>query len=643
MSDLFTQAGQYLSVSTPFGEDVLRLAQFSGREAMSELFQFQLTMQANDANLDPARIIGVPVTVTLSQGTAPIRYFNGVVTRFLHAGCNRNGENRDATYLADMAPRAYLLTLGTDRLIYQDQSVVDIVKQVLRAGGITFEDKLTGTYPVRDYCVCYDEAPFAFISRLMEEEGIFYFFTYTQNAHTMVLADSPSAHQPLAQTDALTFAPEDVPVPPINALTQFDLVNTLVIQRVMLNDYDYQASATALGAETSHSGGRGSRYVYPGRHRSVTDGTRLARIHLDAQQAGSLTAQGASRYHAMRAGGRFTVAGHPRDALNTAHVLRAVTHHATDRAYSNAFESFDAITIFRAPLRTPRPRVFGVHTAIVVGPHGEEIWSDTLGRVKVQFHWDQHGKHDETSSCWIRVAQTVAGQGWGHLFLPRIGQEVLVSYIDGDPDRPLITGSVYNDTQSPPVTLPGAQTQSVIRTRSSKNGNAGNEIRLEDKHESEQFFMHAQKDMQVDIENDLATLLVAGNETRILKKGNRTTTLETGNDTLRVKGTREVAVTGAEIRTNHANLDHAVEGNMTLTISGNLTIDVKGAVALRSGTTFSTIAGTALTATAGTSAPHKAGTTMTNEAPTIESKAGAAQTVDGGGLLTLRGGLVSIN
>ena len=639
MNDAFTQAGQFLRVTTPFGEDVLRLVQFNGREAISELFLFQLTMRANNPNLDPTQIVGAPVSVALSSDTAPTRYFNGIVTRFLHAG----GSGDQAIYLADLAPRLWLLTLGTDRLVYQNQSAADIIKQVLTTAGVTFDDKLTDTYAVRDYCVCFDETPFAFISRLMEEEGIYYFFTFAETRHTMVLADDAAAHSVLQGAETLTLAPESMPVPSMVHVAQFDLVCKLVIQQHTINDYNYSASATALLAKTSGPSGRGAQYLYPGRHTAVDSGTRLAQILTDAQQAESTIAQGTGRCHPMVAGGRFNLQGHPRSTLNGAHILRVVTHHATDRVYTNAFETFAAGVRFRAPLQTPRPRVAGMHTAVVVGPAGEEIWSDKLGRVKVQFHWDRFGKHNETSSCWVRVAQTSAGQGWGHLFLPRIGQEVLISYIDGDPDRPLITGSVYNDAQSTPVALPGAQTQSVIRTRSSKNGTAGNEIRLEDKIDAEQFFVHAQKDMQVDIENDLATTLVAGNETRTVKKGNRSTTIETGNDTLNVKGTRNVTVTGAETHTNEANLDHVVKGNLTLTISGNLVIDVGGSITMTSGTAFSLKAGTALSAEAGTALTNKAGTSLSNQGLTIESKASASQTVDGGGMLTLKGGLVSIN
>jgi type VI secretion system secreted protein VgrG len=250
---------------------------------------------------------------------------------------------------------------------------------------------------------------------------------------------------------------------------------------------------------------------------------------------------------------------------------------------------------------------------------------------------------DQNSSCWVRVAQASAGAGWGHLFLPRVGQEVVVSYVDGDPDRPLVTGSVYNGQMSPPVGLPASQTQSVMRSRSSKSGTAGNEIRMEDKLSSEELYFHAQKDMNVAIENALSTTVIAGDETHLVKKGNRSLTVETGNETHTVKGTRAVDVTGDETHTSHATFKHTTTGDYTLKISGNLVIDVSGSISIKAGTSLASQAGTSLTNQAGTTLGNKAGTTLSNEGVEIQSKASAMQTVDGGAMLTLKGGLIKAN
>jgi type VI secretion system secreted protein VgrG len=290
---------------------------------------------------------------------------------------------------------------------------------------------------------------------------------------------------------------------------------------------------------------------------------------------------------------------------------------------------------FRPPLVTPRPVVAGTHTALVAGSSGEEIWTDAYGRIKLKFHWDRAAGADENSSCWVRVAQGAAGQGWGHLFLPRVGQEVIVSYVDGDPDRPLVTGSVYNKQDTLPVGLPSLQTQSVIRSRSSKGGTAGNEIRMDDKLNSEELYFHAQKDMNVSIENALSTTVIAGAETHTIQKGDRTIDVQTGKETHNVKGTRALDVTGDETHTNHAAFTQDVTGNYTLKVSGNLIIDVSGSISIK--------AGTSLQSQAGTTLGNKAGTTLTNEGLEVQSKASATQTVDGGAMLALKGALIKLN
>ncbi len=330
---------------------------------------------------------------------------------------------------------------------------------------------------------------------------------------------------------------------------------------------------------------------------------------------------------------------------------------------------------FRPPRVTPRPRVAGSQIATVVGSSGEEIWTDKHGRIKVQFPWDRIGTKNENSSCWVRVSQIWAGQGWGALFIPRIGQEVVVSYVDGDPDRPLVTGSVYNAEKTPPVTLPSMQTQSTIKSRSSKSGTAGNEIRFEDKKDAEEFYFHSQKDMKVEVENALTTTVKESHEIHTLEKGDRTVEVKTGKEVHRVKGTRELTVTGDETHTNAANFTQKVTGNYELKVTGNLIIDVTGSITIKSakdvsakaGTTFATEAGTALTNKAGTALTNQAGTALTNKAGTsltneaslglknkagttldnegtmVNNKASATQTVDGGGMLTVKGGLVKIN
>lgn len=298
-----------------------------------------------------------------------------------------------------------------------------------------------------------------------------------------------------------------------------------------------------------------------------------------------------------------------------------------------------------------KPLISGTQTAMVVGKSGEEIWTDKYGRVKVQFHWDQKGKNDENSSCWIRVDYGWAGKNWGGIFLPRIGQEVIVSYLDGDPDRPLITGAVYNSDQTVPYKLPLEQTKSTVKTNTSKGGGGFNEIRFEDKKDSEELYFHAQKDQNIVVEHDRtkkvlhnetntikqdrSTTIEEGNDTYVVAKGNRTFQVNTGNETYEVKGTRGLTVTGNETHTDKANFTHKVTGNYELKVTGNLTIDVTGSVTIKSAMGMTHEAALAMT---------NKGLSITNQAQTsITNKGDAMNTVESSGITTIKGTLVKIN
>jgi type VI secretion system secreted protein VgrG len=655
MREGFSQKNSVISVATPFGPDTLLLDTFQGMEAISQPFRFTLAMRASDSGLDPSTIVGAAITVKFAVPKGPVRYFNGIVSRFMHTGSN----NAFASYSAEMVPTLWLLTLSRDRVIYQNKTAPDIVKAVLGEFGVIFDAKLTATYGSREYCVQYDETAFDFISRLMEEEGIFYFFTFIDGGHTMVLADASSAHAPCIDATNLKYFPDQGGRRRMDVVNQFEFENRLVSQKFEYSDYNYLTPGTALLTEVAGVKGKGKHFEFPGKHAVAADGKQRATVRSEASQNQSATCRGTSYCYPLTAGTKFNLADHPRSALNTALVLRSVTHWASLVQYCNAFEAFPETVAFRTPRQTLLPRVSGSQTAMVVGPSGEEIWTDEHGRVKVQFHWDRMGVKDENSSCWVRVSQSWAGTGWGGLFLPRIGQEVVISFVDGDPDRPLVTGCVYNADNKTPVALPAMQTQSTLKSRSSKEGVAGNELRMEDKKDAEELYLHAQKDMKIDIENDLTTILHEGAETHTLEKGDRTVDVQTGKETHSVKGTRELTVTGNETHTNKADYKQAVTGNYELKVTGNLVIDVSGSITIKAGSSMSSKAGTTLANESGTSLTNKAGTDLTNQAGTglknkagttldnegamVNSKASATQTVDGGGMLTLKGGMVKIN
>jgi type VI secretion system secreted protein VgrG len=491
----------------------------------------------------------------------------------------------------------------------------------------------------------------------------------------MVLADAGTAHLACTDGDTVRFFPETSTHHMIDTIASFELENRLVTLKHSQGDYDPLKPSTTLDASASGKLGKGEMLDWPGKYLTVADGNALAKLRVEASQLQAQEFRGNGYVYPFTAGTKFTLSGHFRSSLNTSHVLRRVHHSARNDLYRNRFDAFAATVPFRPPRLTPLPRVAGSQTAVVVGPANEEIWTDKEGRVKVQFFWDRLGKKDEKSSCWVRVAQSSAGKGFGTLFMPRIGQEVVISYIDADPDRPLITGSVYNGENTTPVTLPTHQTQSVIRTRSSPKGTAGNEIRLEDKKDAEEFYFHAQKDMKVEIENALTTTLIKGAEIHTLNEGDRTIDVKTGKEIHKVKGTRAVTITGNETHDNEANFNHTVKGNFTLKVTGDFLLDVTGGITIKSaktvkvdaGTTLNASAGTTLTNEAGTTLTNKSGTALTNQAGTaltnkagmglvneagttldnkaamITHKASAMQTVDGGGMLTVKGGLVKIN
>lgn len=663
MTASFAQTNTFLKVTTPFGEDKLVLDEIEASEGISEMFKLTLHMRSVDSNLAASTLIGNTVTVKLEIQNGPKRYFNGIAARFIQSG----GKDGMAYYSAEVVPKLWLLTLSSDRAIWQTKSIPDIVKAVLSDFGIIFEAKLTGTYTALDYCVQHDETAFAFISRLMESAGIFYFFTFKDGSHTMVLADATTAHVTCTDAALVKFFPETGVEHMIDTIASFELENRLVTLKHSQGDYDPLNPSTALGASASGTLGKGELRQWPGKHLSVASGNAMAKLQVEASQLQAQELRGNGYVYAFTAGTKFTLTDHFRTSLNTSHVLRRVHHTARNDLYRNRFETFLATVSFRPPRLTPLPRVAGSQTAIVVGPTNEEIWTDKEGRVKVRFFWDNLGIKDEKSSCWIRVAQSAAGKGFGTLFMPRVGQEVVISYIDADPDRPLITGSVYNGENATPVTLPTNQTQSVIRTRSSPKGTAGNEIRLEDKKDAEEFFMHAQKDMKVDIENALTTTVIKGAEIHTLTAGDRTIDVKKGKEIHNVKGTRGLDITGHETHDNAGNFTHTVKGNYTLKVTGNLLLDITGGITIKSGKTVMIDASTTLTAKAGTALSNEAGTALTNQAGTsltnkasmglvnqagttldnkgamITHKASAMQTVDGGGMLIIKGGLVKIN
>lgn len=657
-SATFVQGTRTFTVTTPLGADKFILNNFQGEEQISGLFHYRLELLSQDDAIDFTQLVGKNLTITIAlPGGSDIQYVNGVIGRFAQAGKSA----RFTTYFADVYPWLWLLTLNSDYKIFQNKSVPDILQAVFSGLGFTnVKNSLTKTYQPREFCVQYGETAFNFVSRLMESEGIFYFFDHTSSTHTMVLADDSSAYLSMPGLDTVQASAAAGSWEANDALLQCEVEQQVVVGQYKSDDYNFETPSTDLLANASGSDTSRSVYEYPGEYTTTSDGETITSLRLDALQAPGKLLKGNSRCRAFHVGAKFTLANHYRSDANTSYVISSVTHQGDQDAYSNGFEAFPSTVTYHPQRVTPRPKVIGSQTALVVGKSGEEIWTDQYGRIKLKFYWDQSSASDETSSCWIRVAQGWAGKTWGSIFVPRMGQEVVVSFLDGNPDRPLVTGCVFNAQQTVPYTLPDDQTKSTIKTNSSKGGSGFNEFRFEDKAGSEEIFMQAQKDMNITVLNDLTSTITNNRTTTVQKKddslivdqGNRSIKVNTGNETHEVKGTRDLTITGNETHTNKADFTQNVTGNFTLKVSGNLSIDVSGSVSIKSGTSFDIQAGTALSSKSGTSLTNEAGTALTNKAGTsmsneanvsITSKANASHDVESSGILTLKGSLVKIN
>lgn len=678
----FSQDNRYMSVSTALGDGALELTGLSGEEGISSPFLYRLEMLSSSPSLDFASIVGQPATVSVTRGDGGTRYINGIVTRFVQAGM----DSRFYRYRAELRPWFWLLTLARDCRIFQNQTIPDVVTSLFSALGFTaFQNSCSKTYQPRDFCVQYNESAFDFVSRRLEEEGIFYYFQHANGSHTLVLADDSGSQPACPGLASVKYkAGGDA------AWIESELVLDCSIHQQMttniytVDDFNFETPTMAL---TSASGsGALSSYEFPAGFSVKSDGETRATNWLEAAESYGSLIKGSSTARSFVAGYTVSLTDHYRNDTNIAYLLTRIVTHADHDSWSNSFEAVPASVVFRPPRVTRRPIIAGTQTAIVTGPQNAEIWTDQYGRIKVQFHWDRIGTMNDQSSCWIRVSQGWAGKSWGAFFLPRIGMEVIVTFLEGDPDNPLVTGAVYNGDQTVPYALPDNQTRSTIKSNSSVGGQGYNEFRFEDKKGSEEIYLQAQKDMNVLVNNDWTETITQnrtatiskGNESLTVSQGNRSVTVSqgddsltvsqgnhtvsvaTGNETYGVKGTRDLTVTGAETHTNSDKFTHKVSGDYSLTIGGNLTISVSGNISLKSSggsvdieasTSYLAKSGTTLTNNAGTDLTNQAGVGLTNKGVNVTNnasaqltnQAGAAQTVDGGGMLTLKGGLVKIN
>ncbi|MDH0628516.1 type VI secretion system tip protein VgrG [Pseudomonas mosselii] len=561
---LFKQFTRLAQINSPLGPDKLILAEMGGSEELGRLFDFELQLTSDDPAIDLNQLLGKPMSLSVQQSVGSSRHFHGIVAR-----CSQSvDQGQFASYRVTLRPWLWLLTRTSDCRIFQHLSAPQIIKQVFRDLGFSdFEDLLSRNYREREYCVQYRETSFDFVSRLMEEEGIYYFFRHEQERHVLVLADAYGAHQKAPGYETVPYYPPDGQHRERDHINDWHLAQEVQPGSLELNDYDFQRPSARIDVRSAmprpHQAGDYPLYDYPGAYEQTQDGEHYARTRLEALQSLHERIELRGNARGLGSGHLFSLSNFSRQDQNREYLIVAARYYVHQERLESGggsgaaqFESnlscIDAQQSYRPVGSTLRPIVKGPQTAVVVGPAGEEIWTDQYGRVKVHFHWDRHDQSNENSSCWIRVSQATAGKNWGSIQVPRIGQEVIVSFLEGDPDRPIITGRVYNAEQTVPYDLPGSATQSGMKSRSSKGGSPANfnEIRMEDKKGAEQLYVHAERNMDTVVEQN-QTLSVGISR---VKTVGMIETVTIGQDRLRSVRHRDILLVGGDKRDSvHGN------------------------------------------------------------------------------------------
>jgi type VI secretion system secreted protein VgrG len=661
----FTQENRILKIDTPLGPDVLLLTDLSGSEGISMLFSYELTCLSFKNDIDFTAIVGKPVTVSINLPNGDDRYINGIVTRFSQGegGVNEETGQQYAYYTAILAPLLWLLSRTSDCEIFQNLSVPKIVEKVLIDNNINdYRLDLREEYPEWEYCVQYNETDLHFISRLLEEEGICYYFEHDDKKHTLVLADRKDCHALCPDQETARYKTNT------DHTLEDEVINDLVWEQEIrhgvhvIKDFNFTMPHTDLATTvpTKDDIGPGERetFFYSSGHDTITEGKRVANIRMEEDAAQVTAIAGSSDCRAFSSGYRFKLQDYYRDDMNDKeYLLTSIGHEASqpyggdsEFSYSNSFTCIPYEVQYRPPWITRKPLMPGSQTAIVVGPAGEEIFTDEHGRVKVQFHWDRKGKKDENSSCWIRVSNAWAGGGWGGVCVPRIGQEVIVDFLEGDPDRPIITGRVYHGTNRSPYPLPASKMISGMKSNSTPGGGGYNEMSLDDTKGTEKITIHAQHDMNTTVRHDQTntvnhdfTETIKNNATIKITEGKYSHDVATGTATYHVK---------SDIKEDYdANQTTTVNQTIAITSkTANIVVSAATTIELKVGLSriFMDAAGNISIqgmniAISGAESVSTAGNAIRSTAGNEHEIKGAIVKSEGSATNTVRGGMVMLN
>lgn len=648
----FGQDERLLTFTSPLGENVLLADHLTGSEGVSEMFSYTIDLLATkDTSIDPKNIVGQKVTVSIQvDDTGTQRYINGYVASFEMLG----GDEEFNNYRAFIVPSIWALTLNVNTRVFQDKTVTDVVKAVLGFYGISPSIDTSATYTAMEYCTQYRETDFDFISRLMEQHGILYYFKHSQNDHTMTLQDTSSKLSACAVQSSYRYAPQ----PGENegfydfVVQKFSSKSTLVTGKHTTWDYSFirykQTPDSSTSAATKGPLGTNNNEDYDyansaaaylkkeGSDSKIGDlATFFLNARRDSSDAGTNVVEGESNAIPMQPGFSFTLADNPHSNLNTKYLLLHVDFEAqqlpsyrtqtanSPEPFSNRFSAIPFSIPYRPPIRTRKPVVNGMHTGLVVVPSGEDSYMDKYGRVCVQFWWDRLRKANTPDNTLLRVAQQWAGSGWGTYFWPRVNDEVLIDFMEGDPDQPIVVGSVYNGVNMPKYDPAKQYTLSGILTRSSKNGAAANanELRFEDLKGKEQVYINAERDYDVHVEHDWHTLV-----------GNEQHTKITSNQFEEVDGDSHLLVKGKQLHEVDGEADLNVKGNQIVKVGGDRQHEVTGSLKEKIGSNSNISVGQNLNEKVGMTYSLQVGENQFN-------KAGMLYVVDSGQEVHIKGGM----